>query len=184
MKKIGEYISYDKGGKNELKVEITPVLPKQKLNILLLWGAAWTLCGLIIIVSLFTYGFNKDEYIMVGVFLIFWGYFEFKVLHAITWNKTGKEILELKEGEFIYHKMINDRGFPNVMEVSKLQPFRYAEDTEKGLWSDINKSSWMVGGEVIEYGFEDSIKRLGMKVPKKDALQLITLLNKTAGFNA
>lgn len=184
MKKIGEHISYDNARKNELKVEIIPVLTNQKSNILLLWGAAWSLCGLIIIISLFTYGFNKDEYIMVGVFLLFWGYFEFKVLHALRWNKTGKELLELKEGEFIYNKTLNGRGFPRVMEISKLRPFVYAEDTEKGFWSDINKSSWMVGGEVVEYGFEDSIKRLGMKIPKKDAIRLITLLNKTAGFNA
>ena len=65
-----------------------------------------------------------------------------------------------------------------------MKPFIYAEDTEKGLWSDINKSTWMVGGEVVEYGFEDSIKRLGMKLPKKDAQQLITLLNKTSGLHA
>ena len=85
---------------------------------LLLWGGAWSLCGLIIIVSLFTYGFNSDEYIMVGVFLIFWGYFEAKVIHAIQWNKGGKELLEVKNGEFIYHKMIKERGFPNVLEIS------------------------------------------------------------------
>jgi hypothetical protein len=65
-----------------------------------------------------------------------------------------------------------------------MRPFRYAEDTQKGFWSEINKSSWMVGGEVIEYAIDEKIKRLGMKLPKKDANQLITLLNKTIVFNA
>ena len=65
-----------------------------------------------------------------------------------------------------------------------MRPFRYAEDTEKGFWSEINKSSWMVGGEVIEYAIDEKIKRLGMKITKKDAHQLIQLLNKTFGFNA
>lgn len=184
MKKIGDQIAYNKTGKDELSVEIVPKLPKAKMSMLLLWGAAWSLCGLIIITSLFTYGFKKEEYLMVSIFLIFWGYFEIKVMHAIRWNKSGKELLTLKEGEFTYHKTINGRGFPTIMEMAKMKPFRYAEDTERGLWSDINKSSWMVGGEVVEYAFEDAIKRLGMKVPKKDAQQLITLLNKTAGFNA
>ena len=37
----------------------------------------------------------------------------------------------------------------------------------------------------INYSFADEkIKRIGMKIPKKDANQLITLLNKTIGFNA
>ena len=184
MKKIGEQIEYIRPKKDEIKVEISPSLSKVKMNMLLLWGAAWTFCGLVIIVSLFTYGFNKDELLMVSVFLIFWAYFEVKIVHAIRWNKGGKEILELKNGEFTYHKVINGRGIPKATQISQMRPFRYAEDTEKGFWNDINKSSWMVGGEVIEYAIDEKIKRLGMKIPKKDANQLITLLNKTFGFNA
>ncbi len=184
MKKIGEQIEYIRPKKDEIKVEISPSLSKVKMNMLLLWGAAWTFCGLVIIVSLFTYGFNKDELLMVSVFLIFWAYFEVKIVHAIRWNKGGKEILELKNSEFTYHKVINGRGLPIKTQISQMRPFRYAEDTEKGFWNDINKSSWMVGGEVIEYAIDEKIKRLGMKIPKKDANQLITLLNKTFGFNA
>ena len=71
MKKIGEQIEYIRPKKDEIKVEISPSLSKVKMNMLLLWGAAWTFCGLVIIVSLFTYGFNKDELLMVSVFLIF-----------------------------------------------------------------------------------------------------------------
>ena len=80
--------------------------------------------------------------------------------------------------------MINGRGIPIKSSVSKMRPFRYAEDTEKGFWSEINKSPWMVGGEVIEYAVEEKIKRLGMKIPRKEAQQLILLLNKAFGFHA
>ncbi len=184
MKKIGDKIEYNRPKKDEIKVEIHPFLTKAKMSLLILWGGAWTFCGIIIITSLFTYGFNKDELIMVGIFLIFWAYFEIKIVHAIRWNRGGKEVLELKNGEFIYYKMIKGRGFPIKTQISKMRPFRYAEDTEKGFWSEINKSSWMVGGEVIEYAIDEKIKRLGMKITKKDAHQLIQLLNKTFGFNA
>tara|TARA_B100001769_G_C22094358_1_gene590312 strand:+ start:675 stop:1229 length:555 start_codon:yes stop_codon:yes gene_type:complete len=184
MKKIGDQIEFNRPKKDELQVEIIPSLSKAKMNMLVLWGLAWSFCGLVIIISLFTYGFNKDELVMVSVFLIFWTYFEVKIIHAIRWNRGGKEILELKNGEFVYHKMINGRGFPIKTQTSNMRPFRYAEDTQKGFWSEINKSSWMVGGEVIEYAIDEKIKRLGMKIPKKDANQLITLLNKTIGFNA
>ncbi|MBK20935.1 MAG: hypothetical protein CMP63_01270 [Flavobacteriales bacterium] len=184
MKKIGGQIEYTRPKKDELKVEISPFLSKNKMNMLVLWGAAWTFCGLVIIVSLFTYGFNKDELVMVSIFLIFWAYFELKIVHAVRWNKRGKEIIELKNGEFTYYKLISGRGLPIKSHITKMRPFRYAEDTEKGFWNEINKSSWMVGGEVIEYAIEEKIKRLGMKISKKDANQLITLLNKTSGFNA
>tara|TARA_Y100000589_G_scaffold122710_1_gene117090 strand:- start:56 stop:610 length:555 start_codon:yes stop_codon:yes gene_type:complete len=184
MKKIGKQIEYNRPKKDEIKVEISPSLSKVKMNMLSLWGGAWTFCGLAIIVSIFTYGFNKDEIVMVSIFMIFWTYFEVKIIYAIRWNKRGKEILELKKGEFIYYKLINGRGFPIKTKISNMRPFRYAEDTDKGFWSEINKSSWMVGGEVIEYAIDEKIKRLGMKIPKKEAVQLISLLNKTFGFNA
>ncbi len=184
MKKIGKQIEYSRPKKDELKVEISPILPKTKMNVLILWATAWTFCGTVVLVSLFTYGFNRDELIMVIIFLLFWMYFEFKIVHAIRWNKSGKEIVELKNGEFTYYKMINGRGIPIKSPVSKMRPFRYAEDTEKGFWSEINKSPWMVGGEVIEYAVEEKIKRLGMKIPRKEAQQLILLLNKAFGFHA
>jgi hypothetical protein len=184
MKKIGNQIEYNRLKKDDLKVEIIPSLSKAKMNMLLSWGLAWSFCGAVIIISLFTYGFNKEELLMVSVFLIFWSYFEVKIIHAIRWNRSGKEILEVKKEEFVYNKVINGRGFPIKTQTSKMRPFRYAEDTQKGFWSEINKSSWMVGGEVIEYAIDEKIKRLGMKLPKKDANQLITLLNKTIVFNA
>ncbi len=178
MKSIGEQIKFDRPSKDELVVEITPSLPKVKFTTLLMWGIAWTLCGLIIITSLFTYEFKKEEYLMVGIFLIFWTYFEIKVVHAIRWNKFGKEELKFNQEEFSYLKSINGRGFPNVIEKDKVSGFVFAEDTERGLWSDINKSAWFVGGEVVQYEVEGSVKRVGMKLSKEDATQLISLLNK------
>lgn len=184
MKKIGNQITYDQSNKTDLEIEIKPFLPKEKMSVLFLWGGAWSLCGFIILISLFTYGFKKEEYLAVGIFMIFWTYFEIKVIHALRWNKAGKELISIKEGEFSYLKTINGRGFPNVNNLSQVSQFHYAEDTESGLWNDINKSSWFVGGEVVEYAIEDSIKRLGLKLPKKDAIQLANLLNKTIRTNA
>ena len=42
----------------------------------------------------------------------------------------------------------------------------------------------MIGGEVVEYNADDGVRRLGMKLSKKDAEQLVQLLNKTARINA
>lgn len=182
MKRIGNQITYEKLGKDHLSLEIIPVLPKSKKNMLLLWAAAWTMSGIIILGALFFSEFKKEEYLGVGIFFLFWIYFEFKAVHAIRWNNSGKEVLNIKDGEFSYVKSISERGFPDVIELSKLSPFKYATDSESGIWNDINKSSWFVGGEVIEYQANGSLKRIGMKLSKKDANQLVILLNKTAGL--
>ena len=184
MKSIGEQIKYEKIGKDELTVEIVPYLIPSKTTILHLWVGAWSLCGLIILISLFTYGFKEDEYIMVGIFLIFWGYFEVKVVSAVVWNKTGREVVTIKNSEFSYLKEINGRGLSKITPLKNMSDFKYANDVETGVWSDINKSSWMIGGEVVEYNADDGVRRLGMKLSKKDAEQLVQLLNKTARINA
>ena len=184
MKSIGAQIKYEKIGNDEVTVEIIPYLIPSKKTILNLWVGAWSFCGLIILISLFTYGFKEDEYIMVGIFLIFWGYFEVKVVSAVVWNRTGREVVTIKNSEFSYLKEMNGRGLPKITPLKNMSDFKYADDVETGIWSDINKSSWMIGGEVIEYNADDGVRRLGMKLPKKDAKQLVQLLNKTARINA
>lgn len=183
MKKIGDRIQYDKPSKDELVVEIHPEMEKQKLQMLTIWTIAFTICGLIIFGSLFTYDFRDDgEVLMVVIFLLFWGYFEFKVLYALRWNKRGKEVLQIKNGKFSYVQQISKTGIPAEVEISKMKCFGVVEDTESGFWNEINNSVFIVGGEVIEYMSDESVKRLGLKLNKKDATQLVSLLNKTAQF--
>lgn len=183
MKKIGSRISYDKPTKDELVIEIIPFMEKQQFQMLKLWTIAYSLCGLIIFGSLFFYDFkDTSEVLMIVIFLLFWGYFEFKVLYAIQWNRKGKEIITMKNGMFSYVKQLSKRGIPLEMSISKMRPFGMIEDAEGGFWNEINNSSFIVGGEVIEYMSDESIKRLGVKLSKKDGSQLVTLLNITAQF--
>lgn len=184
MKKIGKQITYEKTDKTALKVVIQPFIESGKMMQLKLWSYAWTLCGLIIITSLFTYGYNRDEYVMVGIFLIFWGYFEYKVIYALRWNLKGQEVIELDGEQMMYTKFVSGRGLPQFFDLKLMKHFVYNEATERGFFSDVIKSSWFVGGEVIQFGYDDAVKSLGMKLQKNDANQLVILLNKTAGFNA
>ena len=158
-------------------------MEKKDFQLLKVWTAAYSICGLVIFASFFYYDFkNSGEVLMIVIFLLFWGYFEFKVLYAIQWNRKGKEIITMKDGTFSQVKQLSKRGIPIEMEINKMRPFGMIEDTEGGFWNEINNSSFIVGGEVIEYMSNESIKRLGIKLSKKDGSQLVTLLNKTAQF--
>lgn len=178
MKKIGSRIEINQD-KEITELFIYPFIEKQKLQLLTLWILAFTACGAFIFGSLFFYDFKNDkEIIMIVIFLIFWGYFEYKVVYALQWNKKGKEVLTFKEGVFSYMKQISKRGLPAQVSIDSIEGFKYAEDSEGGIWNDINNSSFMVGGEVVEYKAGESIKRLGMKLTKKDADKLSDFLNK------
>jgi hypothetical protein len=183
LKKIGSRILFEKPCQGELIVEIVPFMEKKSFQMLKIWTVAYSLCGLIIFSSFFFHDFkNSGEVLMIAIFLLFWGYFEFKVLYAVQWNRKGKEIITIKNGTFSYVKQLSKRGIPLEMKISKMRPFEMIEDTEGGFWNEINNSDFIVGGEVIEYMSNESVKRLGMKLNKKDGIQLVTLLNKTAQF--
>ena len=182
MKKIGDRIKYEKPSKDELLLEISPKVEKQKIQILMLWTIAFTICGLIIFSALFFHDFkDTGEFLLVVIFLLFWGYFEFKVLYALRWNKQGKEVVIIKNAKFSYVQQISKTGIPVEVDIVQMKPFAVVKE-EDGFWNEINNSIFIVGGEVIEYRSGESIKRLGLKLNQKDALQLVTLLNKTAKF--
>jgi len=183
LKKIGNRILYEKPSKDELVVEIIPFIEKKSFQLLKLWAIAYSLCGIVIFSSFFFYDFkDSSEVLMILIFLLFWGYFEFKVLYAIQWNRRGKEIVTIKDGIFSYVKQLSERGIPFEISIDKMKPFCVVEDTENGFWNEINNSTFIVGGEAIEYNSDESVKRLGIKLVKKDAIQLVNLLNKTAKF--
>ncbi|MFT6746340.1 MAG: hypothetical protein ACJAZ2_000679 [Glaciecola sp.] len=179
MQKIGQQIQVERNKEN-VKVEVFPnPTSKDKLT-LNFWIIGWSLCGLAVLAQLIFYSddFEKKHIAFLLIYMSFWAYLEFKVLFAYRWNKIGKEQIEIKDGKFIYTKVVGKRGFPFEADKSSLSDFLYEESTEKGIWNDINRAAWMVGGEVIQFRSEDKVRRLGMKLPKKDAVKLAELLNK------
>lgn len=179
MKKIGKQILVDRGGKS-LKVEIVPFPNKKDSLTLKIWFVVWTILGLAVLSQFVVpiQEYSGSQKVFLGIYLVLWLYFELKVLHALRWNSNGKEHIEIKDGNFIYTVLIGKRGLPIEYKMEDLTSFHYEASTEKGIWNDINKSIWMVGGEVIQFKHNEKIKRLGRKLPKKDAEQLVQILNK------
>lgn len=177
-KKISERIITEKSKDGGLTVKIFPAVKKNEQQSLLVWLVLFSACGLFILSSLFVNDFKSEELLMIGIFLVFWSYFEFKVLYAYRWLKMGKEVIEIKEGHFYYMKQISKRGIPTCVPLSEISKFSYTNDALSGFWGEINKSVFMVGGEVVEYKSGESIKRLGMKLEQKDAEKVVEVLNR------
>jgi hypothetical protein len=179
MQKIGEQIEVEKN-KDSLKVEIFPKPTSKDKMILNMWIVGWTLCGVAVLIQLLFYreDFEGNQIAFLLIYLSFWAYLEFKTLYALNWNRKGKEVIEIDQDKFSYSKILRKRGLPYESDKSTMSQFRYEESTEKGIWNDINRATWMVGGEVIQYKSGEKIRRLGMKLAKKDAVKLSELLNK------
>lgn len=85
---------------NELTILIYPLYDKRKQNMLTTWLVLFSLCG-IAIISQFFYDYPTSTKLFFVVYLIFWLFFEFKVIYAIRWRKYGKEVITI-DNESIY----------------------------------------------------------------------------------
>ena len=177
MQNIGDRIEV-KNGKEKIEISIYPKISAKDQLILNVWLIAWSICGVAVISQLFIDSYTSQEKLFMSIYLVFWAYLEFKVLHAFRWNRWGKELIVLNQGRLNYTKAIGKRGLPIDFELSQIAGFQYVSEVEKGIWNDINRSVWMVGGEVIQFVVDGKVRRIGMKLSAKEGERLARLLNK------
>ena len=175
MKKIGNQI-YFKEENNELYVEIKSLFDKSKFNLVLAWFVAWTICGLAVL-SQFFFDYSRNEKLFMVVFMALWLYFEFHVLNALRWRKSGQEIIKVNEKEFRYVKETGGRGIEKLYDTEKCTQLKYAAENEEGFLNSINQSAWMIGVPVLEFKAHDNIRRIGIQLSKNDAEQLAKKIN-------
>src|SRR5437870_4516688 len=108
MKVIGDRISILKK-ENLLSIVILPRIDKTKLFVLFLWLMAWTCCGIIVFVNYFRQN-NQDIKTFILVYMSFWAYFEFNIIRAFVWKRSGKEKLWIQDGILFYQREVNKKG--------------------------------------------------------------------------
>lgn len=175
MKNIGKNILY-KEDKNELYVEIKPVYDKQKYNLALIWFISWSCCGLAVIAQFF-FDMDRNQKLFLVIFLVFWAYFEYQVMQALRWRKSGREVIKITDEKMHYVKEISGRGTERIYETKTLSPLVYLADANEGFFNVLNQSSWMPGNEVLEYKAGDRMRRLGIQLNKNDAELLAKKIN-------
>ncbi len=150
---------------------IIPTHEKRKIGILFLWLFAWTVSGLIVLMSYPKVPENAK--IAIIIWLAFWAYFEFKIVRVFMWKRFGKEKLWVKSGTVFYQQEINGRGKIKEYDINLISDIAVLE-VEKGNFSDtFNQSFWVKGGERIEFVCQGKHIKFGMQLNDEDA-------NKTA----
>jgi hypothetical protein len=124
MQKIGKQIQFSKS-KDDIEVEIFPAATFKGNLTLVMWISGWSLCGVAVTVQLLLYGeeFTREQFTYLLIYLSLWTFFEVKVLNAYRWVKTGKELIEIKDGTFSYTKIFGKRGMPAVHDCSAVSKF-------------------------------------------------------------
>jgi hypothetical protein len=167
MKVIGERISILKKEKL-LSIVILPTTYRKKLAILFLWLLAWTVCGVLVLVSYFKLQ-DKDSRLFVIIYLSFWTYFEYNIIRAFIWKKFGREKLWLKDGILHYQREINNKGKVRQYNFDLISPLTVIPHNPTSFVDSFYQSFWVKGGERIAFTSQGKTVRLGMQVSDAEA---------------
>lgn len=171
MKLIGDRVSMLEKG-NVLSFVVLPTTEKRKLNIMLLWLVAWTVCGIIVFVSYFKLN-NSEAKMFTIVYLSFWFYFEFKIARAYLWKKYGKEKIWLKNGKLFYQKEVSGKGKILEYDLNLIEDIDLIEVSKTSFSDTINQSFWIKGGERIQFRHQSKTIVLGMQLTDKEAMGIL-----------
>lgn len=179
MKKISEKITFKKH-KECQTVVISPTIEKWQLNSLLVWLLAWTFCGIAFLYYMFFEMQSGKQIIVFGVLLVFWIYFEMRVLRAYFWRKSGLEIIRIDADIFSIKDSIFKYGKAKNFEMNKIVPENiesiYVDPKSYG--KVMNDSFWQVGLGTIALNYDEKIYYFGTQLENEESDKLTKLLRK------
>ncbi len=171
MKVIGDRVSILTKD-DLLSIVILPKQDKKKLLVMFLWLLAWSVCGLIVFINYFQVS-EKNAKLFIIIYLSFWAYFEFKILRAFIWRRSGKEKIWITGGKVHYQQEINKKGKIQEFDYSLINDLKLIEKNEFSFSEVINSSFWIKGGERIEFTCAHKTVRFGMQLEDKEAKAII-----------
>jgi hypothetical protein len=152
----------------ELEITISGAIPKKQFFALSIWLLLWSFAGGYVITQMFTNLPNETKLFM-GVWLIFWVYFEYKIGSAWLWRRYGREVFLLKKdkSQLRFEVAYGGRASEfNTIEINKVE----LTEATKGIFvKNYFSSFWVVGGEAIGFMYNGKQYLFGRQIPEKDA---------------
>jgi len=158
-----------------LSISIPAYFDPQKQVLLIAWLIMWSFSGLVIAYQLFVP--QKDDittYLLV--WLVFWLYFEYKVIKAFRWRKWGKELLELNENQLIISR-VNSKHVVNVKyDIEWIKDLKLTEVKPMSFLYNMSSSYWNPGQEKIEFSYKGREVYFGMELNDTESQEVVSSL--------
>ncbi len=154
MKTIGDRISL-KNHENYTTLIISTKIERWKETLMLTWIVAWTFCGAVFLYFLLDQEINKDEKLFMFIVLIFWAYFEYRIVKTFLWRKYGVEYIKIDEDKFSIKKSILSYGKAKEYFTQQIEPKKVEslKQNPKSFSKVMNDSFWIIGEGAVR--FED-----------------------------
>ncbi len=171
MEFISERVSVEQPAAGGMSVVIGNRLPQGRLYLLIAWLVAWTLCGAAFLYELLT-GADENLRVPLVVLLVFWAYFQSRMLRVLLWRTKGFELWRLKEGELTVKDSLFGFGKANRYFVANIQRFGLL-NIDKDSWKwQLNDSFWTRGAEQLGFEYQGKKVAIGRGLTDTEARTL------------
>lgn len=177
MKWIGDRVSY-KNHENFFTMIITAKTEGWKMWAMIIWSIAWLFSGLVVIYSLFFTNEINDSKLYFVTFLLFWGYFLYKIFRVILWRKYGTEFIRIDQDRFSIKKSIWGFGKAREFLLNNIKNLETESLKENSYAKVFNDSFWIVGQGTIIINVLEKNNNFGAQIPLKDGEEMVKVLTK------
>ena len=177
MEWIGNRISYEDHA-THFTLIISGKTEDWKFNLMFIWAFAWAICGAIIIYMLLFTEELKDQGTYFLTFLIFWGYFFYKITKSILWRKYGMEFIKMDDDILSLKRSLWGYGKAQTFLFDNIISFDLEKLDEKSFAKVFNDSFWVLGQGTVILKTNNKPVNFGAQIPKNEGEKLIKVLNK------
>ena len=161
----------------KLEIIIKAFYDTGKQKMLLIWIVLFSLCGIAIITQFFQ-DYEANYKIIFGVYLAFWLFFEFKVIYAYRWRRSGKEKISIENNQMVLSKTIGKRGVTQQFNLNDIKKFDFFKNEGSSFLNVMNSSYWNINKYHLAIYLEKSIVPFAIEVNNKEAKNILNELRK------
>ncbi|HET6245295.1 MAG: hypothetical protein H0V01_15065 [Bacteroidetes bacterium] len=176
VKYLSERVSVSQT-KESLSIVITPDVEPLKQTLLSTWVVFWSFAGLVILTQIFG-EYSREQKTFMFIWLLFWAYFEYVTVYAWVWKKYGFEKLTIMEGKLNYRRFIKGKGKMKIFNISSIKDINITQESANSIFSNLNNSYWVVGGERISIDENSNKTKFGIKLTNTEAVSVVKLIKK------
>lgn len=184
MKWIGERISYvDKD--NKTTFIILPENAGWQKSLLGAWFCMWTVIGVVMIwawTSGYAFRFKTESrqqlQLIIIIFMVFWLYYFLRVGRSFFWLLYGKEMIKVDKISLLIKNSTRGYGKAKEYYLENIDRIRVSIPRANSIQSVWESSSWVRGGERLEFDYRGKTVRFGRKLSEQEAKLLFQVLTR------
>lgn len=176
MIRSGAKIKVDNTDEGTL-IAIYPEMQSWQTVALGIWIVVWVLSGLLGFVGMLKEA-SGDQFIFLVVFIVFWFYFLYYAVRSFIWQRAGGEFIRIGQETLDYKRSWGVYGRAISYDLGTIKNLGLVDYSGKLYARTYQDAFWTIGGEQIGFDYLGKKVALGLRVPEKDAKDIIRMIQK------